>query len=127
MTPHGHFHWNELMTRNLEKTKAFYHDALGWEFQAVPMVPSGTYWLVVDGETPVCGLFEVEGAEYEGQPDSWMGYIAVDDVDARVAKAREGGAVVVTEPFDVPEVGRMAVLQPPGGANIAWMTPVATD
>ena len=23
MTPHGHFHWNELMTRNLEKTKAF--------------------------------------------------------------------------------------------------------
>lgn len=125
MATHGHFHWNELATRNLEQAKAFYHDALGWEFQAMPMVPSGTYWLVIDGETPVCGFYEMEPGDAPGTTDYWTGYIAVDDVDARVAKAVACGATIVQEPFDVPEVGRMVVLHEPGGASIAWMTPAA--
>jgi uncharacterized protein len=27
-------------------------------------------------------------------------------------------------PFDVPNVGRIAIVQQPGGAGIGWMTPV---
>jgi uncharacterized protein len=27
------------------------------------------------------------------------------------------------EPFDVPGVGRIAILSEPGGAGIGWMTP----
>ena len=26
-------------------------------------------------------------------------------------------------PFDIPEVGRVAILKAPGGAIMAWMTP----
>ena len=30
---HGHFHWNELMTRDVARAKNFYADAMGWTFE----------------------------------------------------------------------------------------------
>ncbi len=56
-------------------------------------------------------------------PPHWMSYIAVDDVDARLAKAVDAGAKVLREPFDVPGVGRIAMLTDGGGAAIGWITP----
>ena len=41
-----------------------------------------------------------------------MSYIAVDDVDARVKKAA-AGAKLMKPVFDVPDVGRIAVLMEP--------------
>ena len=46
----------------------------------------------------------------------WNTYIWVDDVDASVATVREAGGTVVTEPFDVMDAGRMAVVADPEGA-----------
>jgi uncharacterized protein len=122
MTSHGHFHWNELMTRDVEKAKKFYADTLGWSYEGMP-TPDGTYWVAsADGE-PVAGIFDISGAEYQGVDESWMAYIAVDDVDARVRKAVQAGAKVMKEPFNVPGVGRIAILTEPGGAGVGWMTP----
>jgi hypothetical protein len=53
-----------------------------------------------------------------------MSFLAVDDVDARVAKAVAAGADLVMPIFDVPNVGRIAMLREPSGAGIGWMTPV---
>ena len=47
---------------------------------------------------------------------TWNTYIWVDDVDASVATAREAGGTVVSEPFDVMDAGRMAVVADPEGA-----------
>jgi hypothetical protein len=123
---HGTFYWNELMTRDVEGAKKFYADTLGWSYDAMPMPGgAGTYWLAtMDGE-PVGGLFDISGHDFQGVPDSWMAYIAVDDVDARVAKAVKAGAKLMKPVFDVPGVGRIAVLMQPDGAGIGWMTPAA--
>jgi len=122
---HGKFYWNELMTRDVERAKKFYSDALGWSFEAMPTDGGTTYWLAkMDGET-VGGLFDISGPEYKGVPESWMPYIAVDDVDARVKKATKAGAKVMKPAFDVPGVGRIVILLEPGGAGIGWMTPAA--
>jgi uncharacterized protein len=122
---HGRFHWNELMTRNVEAAKKFYADTLGWSFDAMPMPGGGTYWLAtIDGE-PVGGIFDISGAEYQGVPESWMPYIAVDDVDARVKKAIAAGAKLMKPAFDVPGVGRIAILMEPGGAGVGWITPAS--
>ncbi len=122
---HGRFHWNELMTRDVARAKKFYSDALGWSFEAMPTDGGTTYWLAkMDGE-PVGGLFDISGPEYKGVPESWMSYIAVDDVNARVKKATKAGAKVMKPAFDVPGVGRIVILLEPGGAGIGWMTPAA--
>jgi predicted enzyme related to lactoylglutathione lyase len=84
----------------------------------------GTYWLAtMDGE-PVGGILDISGPEFGQVPESWMAYIAVDDVDARVAKAVKTGAKLMKPAFDVPGVGRIAILLQPDGAGIGWMTPV---
>jgi uncharacterized protein len=125
MSSHGHFHWNELMTRDAERAKRFYQNSIGWSFDAMPMADGGTYWVAMLSGKPVAGIFSLNAPGYDGVPESWMSYLAVDDVDARVEKAIEAGAKLMKPIFDVPGVGRIAILQEPTGAGVGWMTPAA--
>ncbi len=43
-------------------------------------------------------------------------HIAVDDVDASARKAEQLGGKIISQPFDSPNVGRMAVVQDATGA-----------
>jgi uncharacterized protein len=122
MASHGTFHWNELMTRDPEKAKQFYSAAIGWTFEAMPMA-NGTYWVAKMGGTPVAGIFPMSGPDFATVPENWIPYLAVDDVDARLKKATAAGAKVMRAPFEVPDVGRIAIIQQPGGAVLAWITP----
>jgi predicted enzyme related to lactoylglutathione lyase len=122
---HGKFYWNELMVRDVAKAKRFYADTLGWSFDAMPMPGGGTYWIAKMGDEPVAGIFDISGPDYSGVPEGWMPYIAVDDVDARTKKAVAAGAKIMKAAFDVPNVGRIVILQEPGGAGVGWMTPAS--
>ena len=120
----GKFCWNELMTRDVERAKKFYADTLGWSFEGMPMPGGGgTYWMAKTGDETVAGIFDITAPEFAQVPESWMAYIAVDNVDARVKKATAAGAQLMKPIFDVPGVGRIAILMEPGGAGIGWMTP----
>jgi len=121
---HGKFHWNELRTRDAERAKQFYRDTIGWSFERTSTPDGWDYWLAMVGGTPVAGMFPLTSPQFDGVPESWMSFLAVDDVDARVAKALEAGAELVMPIFDVPNVGRIAMLKEPSGAGIGWMTPV---
>jgi uncharacterized protein len=123
MWSHGSFYWNELMARDVERAKSFYGSTIGWTFEAMPM-PDGTYWVAKMDDEPVAGIFPMTGPDFDGVPENWLPYLAVDDVDAVLKAAKAAGAKVMREPFDVPTVGRVAIVQAPGGATIAWITPV---
>ena len=120
--PHGNFAWNELMTNDVEKAKAFYKSTIGWKLDAMPM-PNGTYWVAKLDDKPVAGIMDMAGTVPPGTPPHWFSYIEVDDVDARVKKIAASGGKVMREPFDIPGVGRIAVLADATGAMIGWMTP----
>jgi len=124
MPQHGIFHWNELTSRDVERDKRFYQDTIGWTFESMPMQQGGTYWCAIYDGKPVAGIFPLTSPEFDGVPEGWMAYLAVDDVDARVAKAVKAGAQLMRPIFDVPDVGRIAILKQPGGAGIGWITPV---
>jgi hypothetical protein len=47
----------------------------------------------------------------------------VEDADATAAKAAAEGGQVAVEPFDIPSVGRSAVLADPEGAMFSVLTP----
>jgi hypothetical protein len=124
MTAHGHFHWNERLTRDIERAKRFYQETIGWTFAPMPTADSGTYWLAsIDGSPPVAGLFPMDEPQFKDIPEHWMSYLAVDDVDARVRKAVDAGARLMRPIWDIPNVGRIAILTEPGGAGVGWMTP----
>jgi predicted enzyme related to lactoylglutathione lyase len=75
------------------------------------------------GDKPVGGMFPMNGPDFANVPEHWIPYIAVDDVDARLKKAKTAGAKAMREPFDIPDVGRIAILKEPGGAVVGWITP----
>jgi predicted enzyme related to lactoylglutathione lyase len=123
MTVHGQFHWNELMTRDVEKAKDFYAKCVGWTYDGMDMGDGLTYTLAIVGGAPAAGIFPMSGPDFEGVPEHWMSYLHVDDIDAAVKKAAANGAKVHRPPFDVPGTGRIAILEQPGGAMVGWMTP----
>lgn len=114
---HGAVSWLELRTKDVAKAKAFYKDVIGWEVEEMPM-PDGTYTVLKAGGEPIGGI-TTHGAGDEG---TWAGYITVDNVDDRVAKAEAAGGNVVMAPFDIPGVGRTAVVIDAVGAAINFIT-----
>lgn len=117
----GTFCWIELQTTDSESAKKFYGGLLGWTFEDNPMPEGmGVYTMAkVDGKD-AAGIFQM-GGQFQGMPPNWGSYISVDDADAMTKKATANGAKVMKEPFDVMDVGRMAVLQDPsGGVFSIW-------
>ena len=125
MWSHGKFNWNELMSRDAEASKKFFAATLGWSFDAMPNPNGGTYWIAKAGGEPVAGIFPIDSPNFASVPEAWLGYIAVDDVDARVKKATAAGDKVMREPFDIPGVGRIAILTDSRGTAIGLMTPAS--
>lgn len=120
---HGKFVWNELNTRDIEGAKRFLSTTLGWTFESMP-ISDGNYWIAKKREERIGGLYDMNGdAHCKDVPEHWLSYIAVDNVDERYKKALAAGAKEGRAPFDIPNVGRIAILQQPGGAMIGWITP----
>jgi predicted enzyme related to lactoylglutathione lyase len=124
MTAHGAFHWNELMTHDVAKAKDFYAKTLGWTYEDVPMPGmDGTYTLVSANGALVGGMMQMDDPGFQGVPDHWFTHVGVDDVDARVKKIEAAGGKIHRAPWDIPDVGRVAIVEIPGGAVQGWMTP----
>ncbi|MBN8505183.1 MAG: VOC family protein [Burkholderiales bacterium] len=109
----GAFSWNELATPDPAKACAFYGSLFGWRFENMNYGP-GDYFLIKVGDTSVGGVMAPQGP----MPACWNSYVTVADCDATVEKAKGLGGTVCAGPFDIPHVGRMAVLQDPQGAVI---------
>jgi len=124
MADHGMFYWNEFLSTDVEAAKTFFADTLGWTYTAMDM-GAMTYWVAKQGDKTVGGLMPMPSNMPDGTPSHWMSYIAVDDVDARVEKAKAAGGTILSEPFNVPDVGRIAILQDASGGTIGWITPPA--
>ena len=56
-------------------------------------------------------------------PNHWAVYFMVDDTDATAELVRASGGQVVTEPFDIPGVGRTAVFHDPHGGSFQTLQP----
>ena len=126
MFEHGQFYWNELMTTDVEKAKAFYARTLGWSYDSMPM-PEGEYHIIKQGEDMVGGLMKMPADMPAGTPSHWFSYIAVDDVDARVTAVVAAGGKIVSPAFDVEGVGRIAIVEDPSGAVVGWTTPAPME
>ncbi len=114
---HGTVVWNELAARSAEAAKAFYTGLFGWGVKETVM-PDHTYFEWLSGDRPVAGMLPLVAISAD-VPPHWLVYFAVDDCDAVAARAGELGGKILRAPFDVPDVGRLAVLADGQGAAFA--------
>jgi predicted enzyme related to lactoylglutathione lyase len=119
--PHGTFCWNELMTRDTGTAGKFYAELLGWKPTDSGM-PGMQYTLFKVGDKDAGGMMAMPAEIPEMVPPHWMAYIAVDDVDAVVAKLEGLGGKLMHGPQDIPQVGRFCVIQDPTGAVVSLIT-----
>jgi len=117
----GTFLWNELAAKDPAKSGKFYADLLGWETTEIPM-PDGAYTIFKSGGNDSGGMYKIM-PDHGPMPQAWMSYVAVDDVDAAAAKAKELGGSILAEPFDVPNTGRICIISDPDGATLGLMKP----
>jgi predicted enzyme related to lactoylglutathione lyase len=118
----GTFVWDELITSDVDGSNSFYTEVLGWTARDMEMGGAGTYTIFQRaGEVDVAGCM----AAPEGMqgPPHWLPYVATNDVDATAANAKELGATAFVEGVDIPNVGRIAVLQDPVGAVFGLFRP----
>ncbi|MCG8650818.1 MAG: VOC family protein [Pirellulales bacterium] len=127
MSSHGQFNWMELQTRDPQTATAFYEATVGWTFAEETMPSGGTYRIAFSSGKPVCGILTLDNDAGTNLQDRWIAYLHVDDIDVAVQRALDAGATLQKAPWDVPGVGRVAMLREPGGAEVGWVTPVAGE
>ncbi|RDC72350.1 VOC family protein [Rhodovulum sp. 12E13] len=121
---HGIVWWSELMTRDVDAAKAYYERVCGWRFDDVPMEGGVTYNVAMAHGRPVAGVMDMTGLEgMEEVPPHWFTYLAVDDLDVALDEAGAAGGRVMRPPFEVPDVGRIAIVADASGAALGLMVP----
>ena len=120
----GGFIWYELMTTDAEGAKAFYDAVVGWtisepapEFKGYRMINRS------DGKAAGGVLPLTDEMQQHGARPTWLGYISVGNVDRALAKIDQAGGKALMPPFDIPNVGRIAMVSDPQGAPLYVMTP----
>ena len=113
----GTFSWADLTTTDQEAAKGFYSGLFGWEAEDVPVGDGINYTMLRRAGKTVGAISpQQEQQRAMGLPPVWNSYVTVDSADGAARRAGELGASVEAPPFDVMDVGRMAVVQDPQGA-----------
>nr|BFE77258.1 hypothetical protein GCM10020092_105590 [Actinoplanes digitatis] len=115
----GALTWNELTTRDVEGSAAFYGDVFGWVARESAM-GDGTPYIVWElGGQPIAGIRPMDGDEWpDDLPPHWMIYFAVADCADSAAYAQALGGSVVQPPTSLP-IGCYAVLTDPQGGTFS--------
>lgn len=123
----GTFSWADLSTTDPEGAKAFYTELLGWDAEDIPVGDDAVYTMCRIGGKDVGAIAgQMEQEREQGVPPHWNSYITAHDLDERAAQVTELGGNLVMPPFDVMDVGRMAVAQDPTGAFFFLWQPKAS-
>ncbi|MEM1449056.1 MAG: VOC family protein [Planctomycetota bacterium] len=109
--------WNELMTRDAEKAKAFYGELTAWSAETMPMGDIDYVMLRQNGED-AAGMMPMAGPQFEGVPAHWLVYFMVEDCAATAAKVEASGGKVLVPPTQLP-VGTFASYSDPQGGVFA--------
>ena len=114
--PHGTPIWYELLSPDPDASKAFYDDVIGWSVGPKPEGDIDYRMIETAGGEAVGGLMHLSPEMVQGgAKPTWLFYIGVDDVDATVAKITAAGGSVHLPAFDMPGVGRLAMVADPQG------------
>jgi uncharacterized protein len=115
---HGTPIWYELMSKDPLAARRFYAEVVGWQIdEALPAGSTMDYRMISAGDGLVGGVFRLTDEMcQQGAAPSWMMYIGVNDVDACVADIVAAGGSVQMPAFDIPDVGRIAMVSDPQGA-----------
>ena len=117
----GRFLWQELVTNDPKTALSFYGELFGWKSQTMNMGGAGDYTILKSGDKDVGGALSAEAAK--GLPPHWNVYFSTPDTDKTVEDVKKAGGKVMSAAWDIPNVGRCAVLLDPQGTSFSLLQP----
>ncbi|WP_339692304.1 VOC family protein [uncultured Parasphingorhabdus sp.] len=116
----GRIIWHDLFSSDRDGSMEFYRRVAGWHYETEHATDFA--WGGGEKDFILALLDDEAGAGIaqtpEAFPNSWIAYVEVADVDASCSQAEKLGGTIVRKPFEVPGVGRNALVIDPAGALI---------
>jgi hypothetical protein len=114
----GKFVWFDLLTHDVPGAKRFYGELFNWEFEAEPS-DDAYYATIKKNGAPIGSVIYLKRFDEKVSESRWLSYLSVPDVDRAAEHIRHGQGVILKEPMDLPDRGRIAVVRDPQGAILA--------
>ena len=119
---HNTFAWFELVSTDVAASKAFYGSVIGWTFESAG--PGSDYTVASAAGQGVAGVIPLDKTTRPASLGStWMGYVAVDDLEATLATLVKAGGAILRPTEDIPGMLRFAVVADPQGVAFVAFTP----
>jgi len=112
------FVWYELATSDVDAALGFYGALLGWTAQDFPGNTETRYVIVTANGKGVGGVMTLPAGMSE---PFWLGYVGTNDIDAATASFTGAGGTLHRGPWEIPQVGRLALVSDPQGAGLAMI------
>lgn len=106
----GKFVWGDLVSQDVEASKAFYGALFGWTFS-----DEGRYTTVFNQGVPIAGMVK---ARDPNSGTEWIGNLSVADVDRAASTIVRHGGQIETGPVDAPDRGHIALVSYEGNAAV---------
>jgi len=114
----GQIVWQDLTVPNGGEVRDFYSQVVGWSFKGEDMGDYEDYnMLAPSGEKPVAGICHARGTN-ANVPPAWLLYIAVENLEASLARSAALGGSVLDGPRPMGNL-KFAVIRDPAGAMCA--------
>src|SRR5881394_3009527 len=118
----GKFVWADLVTDNALAAQKFYSELFGWKFNDY-----GGYFIGMNDERPLCGMFQRPRPKDRVAAPRWFGYISVSNVKKAQSAVTKAGGRVLAEPKKMPKRGEQVVFADPEGAIFGVVKSSAGD
>ena len=115
----GKFVWHEQVSSDPQQAQDFYTQLFGWNTEVFK--PGEVDYAMISSGGQSHGGF---GKALEGAPPPhWLSHVRVQKVEDTIEKAKDAGGKLAAGPFEMGEVGRIAILADPQGAYISTYQP----
>ena len=116
----GQFVWQDLITDEIEASRRFYGELLGWKFERTERLGE-PYYLIRSGGYLVGGIVGAEREEPDQPIAQWLSYVRVDDLEGTIESAGQEGGEVLVKPLVVSRSARAAVIKDSQGAILGLL------
>jgi predicted enzyme related to lactoylglutathione lyase len=111
----GKFVWHEQVSSDPKQAQDFYTRLFGWGTEVYK--PGEVDYAMISSGGQAHGGF---GKAMQGAPPPhWLSHVCVENLDETIEKAKRAGGSVAAGPFDMEEIGRMAILADPQGGYVS--------
>ena len=115
----GKFVWHEQVSPDPTQAESFYTELFGWGTEVFKPGEADYTMISTGGSSHGAFAKAMEGAP----PPHWLGHVRVEKLEETIEKAKQAGGTLAAGPFEMGDVGRIAIIGDPQGAYLSAYEP----